>query len=192
MNSSINPYVGKPIRSLQNSLRRIAQSDPDIPQVAPDGVFGAQTRDSVSAFQRKHNLPDTGRVDLETWERIIGVHREILKEEDPPRRIGLYPSAGFRIRVGEINMHLLSITGVLAALAARFPQLGKAEPGDVYTPATEQVVIKLQLAFGMEGDGIITKRFWDTACLLYESVITSLPFNTRQEGMPEEGTGIGM
>ena len=192
MNPSINPYVSKPIRSIQESLRRIAQSEGSIPPVIPDGVFGEQTRAAVLAFQENRGLPTTGRIDLVTWEAITARHREIVKAENPPRPAGLYPSADFTIQVGESNVHLFSITGVLAGLAARFPQLGHVDQGDTYTVLTQGVVKNLQASFGVAEDGVITKAFWDLIGSLYEAAVASLPFGFQQEGEPEEGTGIGM
>ncbi len=40
-----------------------------------DGVFGAETEEAVKAFQRIHRLPDDGRVDRITWNRLATVQR---------------------------------------------------------------------------------------------------------------------
>lgn len=38
--------------------------------LTPCGSFDAATEDAVRTFQRKAGLPETGKVDLETWNRI--------------------------------------------------------------------------------------------------------------------------
>ena len=50
---------------------------PEIPPVTMDGVFGADTRAAVTAFQRKDGLVPDGIVGLNTWnalyETFIGI-----------------------------------------------------------------------------------------------------------------------
>ncbi len=38
--------------------------------VLPDGRYGPRTEAAVRDFQRVHRLPESGRVDRETWDRI--------------------------------------------------------------------------------------------------------------------------
>ena len=39
--------------------------------IADDGIFGPQTRAAVKAFQRKHGLLPTGKVDVKTWLKLF-------------------------------------------------------------------------------------------------------------------------
>lgn len=43
----------------------------DYPAVPLSGIYGAQTRDAVRAFQSINGLSDTGIADRETWGRIV-------------------------------------------------------------------------------------------------------------------------
>lgn len=176
MNSSINPFVGKPIRSLQSFLRRISQSDPDIPPVIPDGSFTEQTRDAVLAFQRKQGLPATGSVDHETWDSIVIAYDAIIRSEGKPLRINLYPGAFFRAAPGDQDINLYAILAVIKAISEFFPELGEADLGNTYTSRTEQVVKNLQSCYGIAEDGIITKAFWDRTTGLYSTVISQNRF----------------
>ncbi len=40
-----------------------------------DGVYGAVTEEAIKDFQRVHRLPDDGRVDRVTWNRLIRASR---------------------------------------------------------------------------------------------------------------------
>ena len=62
-------FVEQPIRSLQTMLRVIAEDDPRLPTVVPDGIYGPATMQSVTAFQRLYGLPVTGIADQTTWDR---------------------------------------------------------------------------------------------------------------------------
>ena len=64
-------FVEQPIRSLQTMLRVIAEDDPGLPTLIPDGIYGPSTMVAVPAFQRRAGLPITGISDELTWDRIV-------------------------------------------------------------------------------------------------------------------------
>ncbi len=45
-----------------------------------DGAFGPLTEEAVKDFQRVHGLPDDGRVDRITWNRLARVREEQMRE----------------------------------------------------------------------------------------------------------------
>ena len=51
-------------------LRVIGAYISAIPQIEVDGIFGPATRNAVLAAQRYFGLPQTGSVDLTTWDEI--------------------------------------------------------------------------------------------------------------------------
>lgn len=61
---------GEDIKVLQRLLVAISKSDPEIPMTEITGYFGSRTDAAVRAFQRKYDLPDTGRVGAPTWDRL--------------------------------------------------------------------------------------------------------------------------
>ena len=66
----MNPRLAdadQPVRNLQQMLHDLHASDPQIPNVTPDGYFGKRTEAAVTAFQRTHDLAPTGIVDYRTW-----------------------------------------------------------------------------------------------------------------------------
>ena len=52
----LESYISQPIRSLQTMLRVIGEDDATLPPVVPDGIYGQQTIQAVTAFQRKYAL----------------------------------------------------------------------------------------------------------------------------------------
>ena len=69
MNSSLLP-VGQPIRCLQFMLRTLAAKNPALKSVIPDGIYGADTMQAVSAFQKEAGLPVTGVTGRTTWDAV--------------------------------------------------------------------------------------------------------------------------
>ena len=75
-------FIGQPIRSLQTMLRVIAENDPSHERIIPDGIYGPETMQAVSVFQRKHGLSVTGVADQPTWEAIVAVYEPALVEQE--------------------------------------------------------------------------------------------------------------
>ena len=58
------------VEHLQYMLSVIGAFISAIPKIAVDGIFGPATRNAVLAAQRYFGLPQTGTVDLATWDEI--------------------------------------------------------------------------------------------------------------------------
>ena len=75
-------FVEQPVRSLQTMLRVLAEDDHRQPTVIPDGIFGPDTMNAVSVFQRRLGIPITGIVDQITWDAIVLQYEEALIRVD--------------------------------------------------------------------------------------------------------------
>lgn len=58
------------VEHLQYMLRVLAAYIPQIPSITVDGIFGDATRNAVLAAQAYFSIPQTGVVDLTTWDEI--------------------------------------------------------------------------------------------------------------------------
>lgn len=70
---------GAKVRQLQEQLNAIADVYYPIPNVAADGIYGAQTAEAVRAFQEQFDLPQTGITDFTTWYKISGIYVAISR-----------------------------------------------------------------------------------------------------------------
>ena len=54
------------------------------------GLFGAQTREAVMAFQQEFGLPVTGRVNVVTWDAIASLYSDLSlgKSKQPGQNPG--------------------------------------------------------------------------------------------------------
>ncbi len=76
---------GEDVRTLQNRLMDVAR----IPRGSGgDGWYGPVTAATVRAFQRANGLPDTGRVDRATWERLFSTRAKGFDPEDVTALLG--------------------------------------------------------------------------------------------------------
>ncbi len=62
--------TGDKVRHLQYMLSVLSAYIAEIPPVSVDGIFGTATRAAVLAAQRRFRLPETGVVDVQTWDEI--------------------------------------------------------------------------------------------------------------------------
>ena len=85
--ATARPYPGVPLRRgssgedvllLQGYLNVIAEKYPALTPLTEDGEFGEATERNVFLMQEALSLPQTGVVDLATWEGIARVYDSIL------------------------------------------------------------------------------------------------------------------
>ncbi len=108
------PYETQAIYNLQRYLRGLSRFDPAIPSVDEDGIFGEETRASLSAFQRRYGLPVTGSADPETWARLFSEYLASVEERTRPLPVYLFPRFPAEYSVGRGDENLL--TGVVQQL----------------------------------------------------------------------------
>lgn len=75
---------GRPIYFMQTCLRKLSNSYP-IERVVANGVFDEVTEKAVKDFQRHFGYKQTGVIDDELYQKIVGEYKVLLnKEEDLP------------------------------------------------------------------------------------------------------------
>ena len=62
---------GESVRVIQTYLNRIGRTDPAIPEIAVDGIFGAMTKAAVIAIQRQLGIEENGAIGPVEWVEII-------------------------------------------------------------------------------------------------------------------------
>ena len=99
-------FVEQPIRSLQTMLRIIAEDDPRLPTLVPDGIYGPTTMNSVTAFQRLYGLPVTGVTDNATWDQIVKIYEPAFIRVGKAEPIEIIMDPGEVFRVGDSNAYI--------------------------------------------------------------------------------------
>lgn len=153
-------FVEQPIRSLQTMLRVIAEDDPRIPTVVPDGIYGPQTMQAVTAFQRLYGLPVTGITDQNTWEKITAAYEPALTRVGPAQPIEIIIEPGQVFRIGDSNAYIYLLQSVLAQLASENPTIRKPEHNGVLDDPTSEALAAFQLLAGLPPTGELDKITW--------------------------------
>lgn len=69
--------MGEDVRWLQTALARIAEDYPEITAPAVTGYYGTQTENAVLQFQNLFDLPDTGTVNILTWDAVGSIYSDL-------------------------------------------------------------------------------------------------------------------
>ena len=153
-------FVSQPIRSLQTMLRVIAEENPSLPTVVPDGLYGQETITAVNAFQRFYGLPSTGVTDQATWEAITEAYEEaiILIGKAAPIEIIMDPGQVYRL--GDSSPYLYLLQSMLIYLANLSPGMTAPPHNGVLDNPTAEALAGFQVLAGLPPTGELDKKTW--------------------------------
>ncbi len=153
-------FIAQPIRSLQTMLRVIAEDDPRLPTVVPDGIYGPSTMNAVTAFQRLYDLPVTGIADQATWERIVQVYEPALVRIGKAEPIEIILEPGQIFRLGDSNAYIYLLQSILTQLSTENPSINRPEHNGVLDDPTSEALAAFQLLAGLPPTGELDRLTW--------------------------------
>ena len=149
------------VRELQKYLYFISLEDPDIPKVVPDGVYGAMTREAVTAFQKKAGLPATGVVDKITWDAIVKDYNELSASCCEPDPLYIFPSSKYVVTVGEKSDTVSVIQILLRCLNGEYAFKVVITVSGIYTDRDARAVKAIQQIHGLPQSGNVDVKTWN-------------------------------
>lgn len=170
--NNTDPYLGKPIRSLQSMLRLLAQEDSDLLSVIPDGIYGKSTLHSVSSFQKKYGLPVTGVVNEATWQCIADAYTQALIRQGPANPLLIYLGPGQIMDEANPTEHIWLIQSMLHVLSEHFQNIPQVIVTGSNDKQTQAAVSALKKYAGLDdiSGGNVDKKTWKYLTDLYRSV----------------------
>lgn len=153
-------FIDQPIRSLQTMLRVIAEDDPRLPTLIPDGIYGQSTMQSVTAFQRLYGLPITGIADQATWDKIVAVYEPALIRIGPAEPIEIILEPGQVFRLGDRNAYIYLLQSILTQLSTENPTINKPEHNGILDDPTSEALAAFQLLAGLPPTGELDRITW--------------------------------
>ena len=152
-------FVGQPIRSLQTMLRVLSEDDPSLPAVVPDGIYGSNTMNAVSAFQRRNGLTVTGVTDQATWDQIYAAYEEAFIRIHKAEPIEIIMDPGKVFRRGEFSPYLYLMQSMLLYLSA-FHDISEPSHNGTLDDPTAQALAGFQVLAGLPPTGELDKKTW--------------------------------
>lgn len=171
-----------PVRSLQIFMRNIASHYDFVPQIIPDGIFGAQTRDALKSFQSGFGLEPTGETNFDTWNKVIEVSAYVDNINSNAALVFVYPESGEKIYPGQHSIDLFVIQAMMKALSNTGNNFVPLDITSVHDENSVRAVRHIQQISGMTEDGVITIDFFNNLSNLYEVYISRERVDSAQSG----------
>jgi len=153
-------FIGQPVRSLQTMLRVISEYDGSIPTVVPDGIYGRETVNAVTEFQRMTGLPATGVTDQTTWERIVTVYDDALISVGKPEPIEIIWDPNKIFLPGESSPYLYLAQSMLLYLSEIHEPIDTPSTTGMLDNQTARSISSFQQLNSLIPTGTLDKKTW--------------------------------
>ena len=157
------------IRELQQYLFGISLYNKKIPQVIPDGIYGATTTNAVRVFQEDYNLPITGEVDRATWEKLANAYNHYVNT--PPSPVDIFPSPSYILKMGDEGALVYIVQVMLNYLSREYENLNRVEINGKYDNSTANTVRQFQSFSRHPANGMVDKYTWNMLAKAFEHKI---------------------
>ena len=171
----VSSYPGTPLRRgsvgpnvvvIQTELNRISQNYPAIPKVpVVDGIFGAATENSVTAFQEIFNLNPDGVVGPATWYALVRLYTAVTSlselHSQGQRFYTIAWNKGRPLVPGDRGIQVEHLQYMLRVLAAYISQIPSVAVDGLYGSATRNAVLAAQGYFGLPQTGTVDLTTWN-------------------------------
>lgn len=160
--------TGAGVRELQYFLRFVSLFDPAVIPIAIDGIFGTATEDSLKSFQREYGLPETGNVDIATWERLYNTYQTMLQSlPEGYFSSTTEPYPGTPLSLGSRGENVVRIQNYLNYISDTYTQIPKITVDGIFGPGTQTAVLAYQGLFGLEPNGIVGAQTYNSIADTY-------------------------
>jgi len=176
------------VRRMQLYLNRIS-GNWWIPAIRnPNGFFGADTRETVMAFQRLFNLSPDGVIGPVTWYEITRVYvaaRRMAELDSEGQRysIGSNPPTVV-LRLGARGEAVVELQFLLNFIGQFYNDLPFVIEDNVFRDSTRLAVIAFQRRFGLNPDGVVGPMTWNRLYEVYRRLRNTVPPPNPPPGTP--------
>ena len=158
------------VYGLQYYLRWISLSNPVVPNVEFDGVFGPETENAVKAFQTLYGFAPTGIVDDDLFETLFDVYRGIIETVGDEIVTGAPPFPGEVLKLGSEGENVRILQEFINATSSVYPDVPPVTVTGVFDEETQSAVYAAQSLFDYPITGVVGPVLWDTFGIIYSTV----------------------
>lgn len=160
---------GNLVKSLQYYLAVIGAYYESVLPVPVTGYFGEQTNRSVKSFQRVFGLPETGIVDLETWNDLYRAYAGIVESVPLNSNIvALFP--GNVLREGQTSEYVRILQEYLTFISRTYSDIPSVNTTGYFGPVTKSSVTAFQKRFGLPQNGAVGADTWNEIAEVYSDL----------------------
>lgn len=147
------------IMELQKYLHAISLMNRKIPTIIPNGIYGEETASAVKAFQLEYNLPETGKTDSATWNKIVSVYKGLFKMNLEP--YPAFPSEKFVCEKGAEGKLVYIIQAMLYGMGQSYDNFPTINVCGHFNKETINAVIKFQKICAIPQSGKVDCTTWN-------------------------------
>lgn len=143
-------------------------SNPEIPRVAIDGIWGEETEAAVIEFQKISGNEVSGKVDYQTFEALYDAYsaaKSELYELD-----FLITTQGLPLSKNMMNDDVLLLHLMILEIQKTYDYLTEVDRTTYFSENTEKAVMELQEIFGMEQSGRVDALMYERLVLELDSI----------------------
>ncbi len=163
---------GYPVTTIQYYLNVIAYFNPNLNTFPISSVFDGNTENAVRRFQEEYNLPITGIVNRETWNKITSVYSDILAslpEGYAGEGAKLYP--GYFLTPGAVGANVGDLQRYLLLISQTYNNIPTVTVNDIYDEQTRNAVSSFQSQYNIPVTGNTGPVTWSKIAQIYDSII---------------------
>lgn len=164
--------TGQAVRSLQYMLNQLAIHNPTLPRLAVDGIFGESTLEAVMVFQREHDRPVTGVVDLATWDDIQAAYFQAELFYGAPPPLNVLPNGAYTAAEGAESEPVLIVQAMFVSLNKVMSNFTPCQMNSCNDGDTHQNIREVQRLAALPITGVLDRATWAYLTQLYQALVT--------------------
>ena len=171
---------GLDVQTIQTYLNRIRRNYPAIPAITDTaGTFGESTQAAVREFQSDFNLAADGIVGKATWYKLSNIYASVarlaeLDSEGSTLGIGTVPPSTV-LSQGSRGQDVVTLQYLLNIVSRYYSSVPAPTQDGIFGSGTKQSVIAFQQAVGLDADGIVGARTWQSLYNVYLGIGENVP-----------------
>ncbi len=163
--------TGLQVEIIQYFLETLSEFNNTIPRPPLDGIYGEETQAAVAAFQRAWDLPETGEVDLATWELLYDVYiADLSTLPESIFEMVARPFPGITLRLGSEGDDIRYLQQYINVIAQEYAEVPEIPVTGVFDEATRDAVFVFQSAFRQPITGVVDVTTWENIASLYDTI----------------------
>lgn len=155
------------ISDIQRFLRQLSYHNPEIIPVPIDGIWNSDTERALKSFQRKYELPPTGKADALTLDTLFNEYKRSVALHTTPEKLTVFSSNPDGYILNTENIWEITILRHILAELARNYAFIDATDGSTYEPNVGINVALFQKQNGLPETSLVDKTTWDELASQY-------------------------
>ena len=173
MNENERNSFFQAVTDVQKLIYTISQVNSLIPRVIPDGIYGPETTEAVTAFQHIYGLPETGKVDAATYRALYDEYVLAKEQLGEPKMISPF-SGRFKngmLSKGDKCDTVCIIQAMFEVIRFEYNCLPELKITGIFNSDTENAVKLFQKINFLEPTGNVDRKTWDRLADSYNKYV---------------------